>query len=190
MFVQVLETPNPATLKFAPGRDIAPGRVADFSDPVAAAASPLAQRLFQIDGVTRVFLGEDFVAVSKDEQTDWPHLKPFVIDMLTDYFASGAPIFAEQEAQSDANPAAAYEGEAAEIVEQIVDLLDTRVRPAVAQDGGDIVFHDYDEKHGVVRLFMRGACAGCPSSTMTLKQGIENLLKAYVPEVNAVEAVI
>lgn len=195
MFIQVLDTPNPATLKFAPGRDIAGERSADLvSAEQAATVSPLALRLFNIPGVSRVFLGADFVAVTKDEDAQWPHLRAHVIDALADHLQSGAPILADAGegagAGDDAGSAAQYEGEAAEIVEQIIDLIDTRVRPAVAQDGGDIVFHDFDEATGVVRLHMRGACAGCPSSTMTLKQGIENLLKTYVPEVTAVEPVL
>jgi len=157
----------------------------DFPNAETASASPLAQRLFAVGGVEGVFLGADFVTVTKGEG-EWQHLKPMLLGAIMEHFTSGAPVIAEEGA-STASAHAVYDGEDEEIVVQIKDLLDTRVRPAVAQDGGDIVFHGY--KEGTVFLHMRGACAGCPSATMTLKNGIENLLRHYIPEVELVEAV-
>ena len=185
MFIQTESTPNPATLKFLPGRDVmGDGRVADFADAEAAAASPLARRLFQVEGVTGVFLGSDFVTVTKAEG-EWQHLKPALLGAIMEHFTSGALIL--QEGGSGTDVHAAHEGDDAEIVDQIKDLLDTRVRPAVAQDGGDITFQGYD--NGIVYLNMQGACAGCPSSTITLKRGVENMLRHYVPEVTEVRQV-
>jgi Fe-S cluster biogenesis protein NfuA len=185
MFIQTESTPNPATLKFLPGREVLPEGAMDFPNAETASASPLAQRLFAVGGVEGVFLGADFVTVTKGEG-EWQHLKPMLLGAIMEHFTSGAPVIAEEGA-STASAHAAYDGEDEEIVMQIKDLLDTRVRPAVAQDGGDIVFHGY--KEGTVFLHMRGACAGCPSATMTLKNGIENLLRHYIPEVELVEAV-
>jgi Fe-S cluster biogenesis protein NfuA len=182
MFIQTEATPNPATLKFLPGRPVLPGATADFPDAVSAAPSPLAQRLFAVDGVTGVFLGEDFVTVTKDDQ-DWAHLKPALLGAIMEHFASGAPVMEGDTGSGHAE----HDGPDAEIVVQIKELLDTRVRPAVAQDGGDITFHGFER--GVVYLHMKGACAGCPSSTMTLKMGIENLLRHYIPEVTEVRPV-
>mgnify|MGYP006272953905 CR=1 FL=1 len=193
MFIQTEATPNPDTLKFLPGQAVAgDAGPYDFADRSEAGISRLAQALFDVDGVARVFFGQDFVSVSKHEDRDWKHLKPMVLAAIMDHFVAGLPII--DDAASLADPASeddtVYEGEAAEIVSEIRELIDTRVRPAVAQDGGDIIFHKFEVDTGIVHLHMRGACAGCPSSTMTLKQGIENMLKAYVPEVNAVEAVL
>ncbi len=181
MFIQTEETPNPATLKFLPGRDVMTAGTADFTTVETAARSPLAQRLFSVKGVAGVFLGADFVAVTKDDSADWSLLKPHILGAIMDHFSSGAPVI-EADAASDAAA-----GEDSEVITQIKELLDTRVRPAVAGDGGDIVFHRFE--NGVVYLHMQGACSGCPSSTATLKHGIENMLKYYVPEVIAVEAV-
>ncbi len=185
MFIQTEATPNPATLKFLPGREVLGEGAMDFPSAETAGPSPLAQRLFSVPGVTGVFLGPDFITVTKDE-TEWQHLKPVVLGAIMEHFTSGAPVLADASATEE-SAHAAYDGEDEEIVAQIKDLLDTRVRPAVAQDGGDIVFHGF--KEGTVYLHMRGACAGCPSSTMTLKNGIENLLRHYIPEVELVEAV-
>ena len=182
MFIQTEDTPNPNTMKFLPGREIAPDNPREFATPEEAESSMLARELFAIDGVTGVFCGADYVSVSKDETVDWPHIKPAIFGTLMDALQSGAPLFADDAGEADFEPDS---GPAKEIKE----IIDTRVRPAVARDGGDIIFKGFDEQTGVVALVMRGACAGCPSSTMTLKSGIENLLKHYVPEVIAVEAV-
>ncbi len=182
MFIQTESTPNPATLKFLPGRSVLPEGSADFPDREAAQSSPLARRLFDIDGVDGVFLGADFISVAKAD-VDWAHVKPAILGAIMEHFASGAPVM-EGEAQDGH---ASHDGPDAAIVAQIKELLDTRVRPAVAQDGGDITFHGFER--GVVFLNMRGACAGCPSSTMTLKMGIENLLRHYIPEVTEVRPV-
>jgi Fe-S cluster biogenesis protein NfuA len=181
MFIQTEPTPNPATLKFLPGKSVMPSGTADFASPGAAERSPLARRLFAIDGVARVFLGSDFVSVTKTGEHEWHVLKPPILGALMEHFTSGAPIV-EADAAAAA-PSAADD----EIVTQIKELLDTRVRPAVAQDGGDIVYRGFER--GVVYLHMQGACAGCPSSTATLKMGIENMLRHYVPEVVRVESV-
>ena len=189
MFIQTEATPNPATLKFLPGRDVTGGAPREFASlEEAQAASPLASELLQIDGVERVFLGADFVSVSKAEDRDWAHLKPAILAAIMDHYVAGGPALAG--AAASGHDARTYEGEAAETVAKIKELLDARVRPAVAGDGGDIVFESYDEESGVVRLHMRGACSGCPSSTMTLKSGIENLFRHYLPEVRAVEAAV
>ena len=189
MFIQTESTPNPETMKFLPGREVlGVGGAMDFSDADAAAISPLASRLFASGLVTRVYLGSDFITVTKSDG-DWQHVKPVVLGAIMEHFISNEPIVTETDGEAaDAGPdLKSYEGEEAEIVEQIVELLDTRVRPAVAQDGGDITFYRYED--GVVFLEMRGSCAGCPSATMTLQSGIENLLKHYVPEVRRVEPV-
>ena len=186
MFIQTEDTPNPDTLKFLPGQDVLPGATLDFRSESDAASSPLAERLFRIKGVTGVFYGGDFIAVSKTD-AEWKHIKPAILGAIMEHFTSGAPLVSEGATpQGDAH--GNYEGDDAEIVEQIIELLDTRVRPAVANDGGDITFKRWDGRSGTVFLHMRGSCAGCPSSTMTLKSGIERLLKHYVPEVVAVEA--
>jgi Fe-S cluster biogenesis protein NfuA len=183
MFIQTEPTPNPATLKFLPGRAVMPDGTANFTAAADAGRSPLAQRLFGLPGVTGVFLGSDFITVSKDEASDWYQLKPSVLGLIMEHFTSGQPIV------TGADPAAAA-GDAEEddeIVLQIKELLETRVRPAVAQDGGDIIFDSFTD--GVVFLHMQGSCAGCPSSTATLKAGIENMLRHYIPEVQEVRAV-
>lgn len=182
MFIQTEATPNPATLKFLPGQTVLNAGSADFPTEESAHVSPLAKRLFMVEGVTGVFLGPDFITVTKDDQ-DWAHLKPAILGVIMEHFTSGQPVM-ETEARAGH---VEVEGEDKVIVGQITELLDTRVRPAVAQDGGDITFHGFDK--GVVYLHMRGACAGCPSSTMTLKMGIENLLKHYIPEVTEVRPV-
>ena len=186
MFIQTEATPNPNTLKFLPGREIAPGRPREFESAEDAADSPLAADLFLIDGVSGVFFGDAFIAITKTTEFEWDHIKPFLLGAIMDGLQSGRPVLGEAETESGH---AAYEGESSEVVQEIISLIDTRVRPAVAQDGGDILFHSYLKDTGIVRLKMRGACAGCPSSTMTLKAGIENLLKHYIPEIQAVEAV-
>lgn len=193
MFIQTEPTPNPNTIKFLPGLEVAGSSGPfDFPSIKEARSSLLARALFQLDSVERVFLGSDFVSVSKTEESEWTQLKPLVLATIMDHFVAGLPAvdpdFSNKSDTSEAGDD--YSGEAAEIVEEIKELIDTRVRPAVAQDGGDIVFHRFEVETGVVHLSMRGACAGCPSSTYTLKQGIENMLKAYVPEVTAVEAVL
>lgn len=185
MFIQTETTPNPATLKFLPGDIVLATGTADFPAADTAAKSPLASRIFAVEGVTGVFLGRDFVTVTKGEDVPWDHLKPSVLGAIMEHFQSGA---AAIEGDVPANAGhASHEGEDAEIVVQIKELLDTRVRPAVAQDGGDITFHGFDR--GIVYLHMQGACAGCPSSTLTLKMGIENLLRHYIPEVIEVRPV-
>ena len=182
MFIQTEATPNPATLKFLPGQTVLGAGSADFPTADSAEVSPLAKRLFKVEGVEGVFLGPDFITITKDDQ-DWAHLKPALLGVIMEHFTSGAPVM-ESDARADHEE---HDGPDKHIVAQITELLDTRVRPAVAQDGGDITFHGFDQ--GVVYLHMRGACAGCPSSTMTLKMGIENLLKHYVPEVSEVRPV-
>ena len=185
MFIQTEATPNPATLKFLPGQSVLDAGTADFPSADTAGKSPLAQRIFDVDGVTGVFLGTDFVTVTKIDGTEWDVLKAPVLGAIMEHFQSGQP--AVDSADAGAGGHAEHSGEDADIVNQIKELLDTRVRPAVAQDGGDIVFHGFDR--GVVYLHMQGACAGCPSSTLTLKMGIENLLRHYIPEVVEVRPV-
>ncbi|MFV0411260.1 MAG: NifU family protein [Paracoccus sp. (in: a-proteobacteria)] len=183
MFIQTETTPNPATLKFLPGRPVLEEGTADFTSSEAAAVSPLAARIFGISGVVGVFLGSDFVTVTKTDSVQWDHIKAALLGAIMEHYQSGAPVMegAAKAAHAD------HSGEDEEIVTQIKELLDTRVRPAVAQDGGDITFHGFDR--GVVYLHMQGACAGCPSSTMTLKMGIENLLRHYIPEVTEVRPI-
>ena len=186
MFIQTEATPNPATLKFMPGQAVMGSQPpADFPNAEAAKASPLASALFALEHVTGVFFGADFITVTKDD-AEWQHIKPAILTLIMDHFVAGLPVMPQREVE-----AAAQEDEAgpdAEIIGAIKQLLDTRVRPAVAQDGGDIVFHGY--RDGVVSLHMRGACAGCPSATATLKHGIENLLRHYIPSVTEVRAVM
>lgn len=189
MFIQTEATPNPDTVKFLPGLPVAGFRGPfDYPDSTSAKSSLLARALFQVDGVERVFLGSDFVSIGKAAAKDWKHVKPMVLAAIMDHYMAGLPVV-DDEADTAA-PAPAYDGPDAEIVAEIMELIETRVRPAVAQDGGDITFERFDPATGVVHLSMRGACAGCPSSTMTLKMGIENMLKTYIPEVTAVEAVV
>jgi Fe-S cluster biogenesis protein NfuA len=180
MFIETEGTPNPATLKFLPGRDILGDKTADFADADAALISPLAEALFGLEGVARVFLGGDFVTITKTPVVEWQALKPQVLGLLMEHLVNDRPILRENvtlEAE-DVDPADA------EIVAHIKELLDTRIRPAVASDGGDIIFRGF--RDGVVSLLMQGSCAGCPSSTATLKHGIENMLKHYIPEVSSV----
>lgn len=181
MFIQTEDTPNPSTLKFIPGRIVMSEGTADFRDADSTGRSPLAKGLFAVDGVDGVFLGSDFVSVTKQADAEWFSLKPAVLAAIMDHFTSGMPVI-------EGNLAEVASGEPdSEIVVQIKEILDTRVRPAVAQDGGDITFHDFDD--GVVYLHMQGSCSGCPSSTATLKAGIENMLRYYIPEVREVRAV-
>ncbi|MGB3315085.1 MAG: NifU family protein [Albidovulum sp.] len=184
MFIQTESTPNPATLKFLPGQTVLGTGTADFPQADTADKSPLAKRIFAVEGVTGVFLGTDFVTVTKAEAVLWDHIKPAILGAIMEHFQSGQPVIEGERAES---AHAAHDGPDGEIVKQIKELLDTRVRPAVAQDGGDITFHGFDR--GIVYLHMQGACAGCPSSTLTLKMGIENLLRHYIPEVVEVRPV-
>jgi Fe-S cluster biogenesis protein NfuA len=194
MYIETEATPNPATLKFLPRRQVMSAGTREFTSPEAAEASPLAQALFDLGEVTGVFFGSDFVSVTAAPGADWPSLKPQVVSVLLDHFVSGAPLFASGGASGFAVPAAedelldgiADDPADADIVDQIKDLIETRVRPAVANDGGDIIYRGFRE--GVVFLTMQGACSGCPSSSATLKHGIESLLKHYVPEVTEVRA--
>ncbi len=188
MFIQTESTPNPATLKFLPGKEVLVDGTADFRDAASAAeASPLAARLFDIDGVTGVFFGYDFITVTKDGP-DWQHLKPAILGAIMEHFMSGQPIMAHAgPAPETSETDEFYDKEDEELVLTIKELLDTRVRPAVAQDGGDITFRGF--QNGTVFLHMKGSCAGCPSSTATLKHGIQNLLRHFVPEVEQVEQV-
>ena len=185
MFIQTEDTPNPAALKFLPGRAVLDSGVADFTNRTAAEPSPLARLLFEIDGVEGVFLGSDFVTVTKSGDKAWQVLKPMVLGAIMDHFTSGAPVMETGAANAD-DEEFSDEGVDGEIISQIKELIETRVRPSVAQDGGDIVYRGF--KNGTVYLNLRGSCAGCPSSTATLKIGIENMLKHYVPEVQNVEA--
>ena len=187
MFIQTESTPNPATLKFLPGREVmGEGAVADFPTSDTAGRSPLAAALFAVPDVTRVFFGSDFISVTKGEG-DWKHIKPAILGAIMEHFTRGAPLMTGDAEEAD--DSAEYGEGDPEIVAQIRELIDTRVRPAVAADGGDIIFKGFDGGSGIVYLHMRGSCAGCPSSTMTLRNGIENMLRHYVPEVSAVEAV-
>jgi len=209
MFIQTEETPNPAVLKFIPGRAVmGDAQPADFPNIEAAAASPLAQSLFQHSDVENVFLGADFIAVTKAQnaEANWQQLKPQLLAIIMDFFMSGAPIMHENLGDSDIKDTAGtdssgtdssdtdssgnqtQDNENAEIITAIKQLLDTRVLPAVAQDGGDIIFHNYED--GIVYLHMRGACAGCPSATATLQQGVENLLKHFVPVIKEVRPIM
>lgn len=184
MFIQTEQTPNPATLKFLPGRDVMSQGTADFTDPAAATRSPLAERLFRIEGVSGVFLGSDFVTVTKTMDQDWMVLKPAILGIIMEHFTAGRPVILAEEVAQDAVEDGAEDDEVSAVIRE---LIDTRVRPAVAQDGGDILFRGFED--GVVYLHMQGACSGCPSSTATLKMGIENMLRHYVPEVVEVRAV-
>jgi Fe-S cluster biogenesis protein NfuA len=179
MFIQTEDTPNPSTLKFIPGQIVMSTGTADFRTADTAGRSPLARTLFAVSGVDGVFLGSDFVSVTKAADAEWFSVKPAVLAAIMDHYISGLPAVEEAEAVVAGEPDS-------EIVLQIKEILETRVRPAVAQDGGDIVFHDFDD--GVVYLEMHGSCSGCPSSTATLKAGIENMLRYYIPEVREVRA--
>ncbi len=180
MFIQTEDTPNPATLKFIPGVGVMSSGTVHFSSIDEAGASPLARRLFAVDGVSDVFLGHDFLSITKNDSREWFTIKPGVLAAIMEHYASGMPVI-ETSSEDEA-----VESDDNETVQQIKHLLDTRVRPAVAMDGGDIVFKSFED--GVVTLRMRGACQGCPSSTATLKMGIENMLRHYIPEVQEVRA--
>ena len=184
MFIQTESTPNPATLKFLPGQTVLDAGSADFPTPDTAERSPLATRVFAVSGVSAVFFGTDFVTVTKDEAIEWDHIKPAILGAIMEHYQSGQAVMVGDRPDTGH---AAHDGPDGDIVNQIKELLDTRVRPAVAQDGGDITFHGFEQ--GVVYLHMQGACAGCPSSTLTLKMGIENLLRHYIPEVVEVRPV-
>jgi len=189
MFIETETTPNPNTLKFLPGREVMASGTREFTDHEAAEVSPLASALFSLGDVTGVFFGSDFISVTAAPGVDWTMLKPQIVAVLLDHFVTGAPLFAGGDAAAIAVPDEDdFDDDPADadVIAQIRELIDTRVRPAVAGDGGDIVYRGFRE--GVVFLTMQGACAGCPSSTATLKQGIEGLLKHYVPEVNEVRA--
>jgi Fe-S cluster biogenesis protein NfuA len=181
MFIQTEATPNPATLKFLPGRNVLGEGTAEFREADEATDSPLAQRLFAVPGVSSVFFGGDFITVTKSN-AEWQHLKPAVLGAIMEHYLSGAPVVEAE--KSEVASEEFFDAGDAETVQTIKDLLETRVRPAVAQDGGDITFRGY--KDGVVFLNMRGSCAGCPSSTATLRHGIENLMRHFVPEVREV----
>ena len=188
MFIQTEATPNPATLKFIPGKPVLPGSTRDYRSADEASESPLAERLFSIKGVSGVFLGQDFVTVTKKDG-EWQHLKPAILGSIMEHFMSGKPVMGSASVLSEVQDAGGEffdEGDEA-IVLTIKELLETRVRPAVAQDGGDITFRGF--RDGKVYLNMKGSCAGCPSSTATLKHGVQNLLRHFVPEVQEVEAV-
>jgi len=184
MFNETEGTPNPATLKFLPGRDVMGTGTADFAGPDTTARSPLASALFALPGVARVFLGGDFITITKLDGIAWQTLKPQVLGTIMEHFVAGRPVIEGGDADA---PDEDVDPEDMEIVAQIKELIDTRVRPAVAGDGGDIIFRGY--RDGIVRLHMQGACSGCPSSRATLKHGIENMLRHYVPEVQSVEQV-
>jgi Fe-S cluster biogenesis protein NfuA len=184
MFIQTEQTPNPASLKFLPGCEVMVRGTAEFTGADKASSSPLAQQLFRVEGVAGVFLGGDFVTVTKTEAANWIALKPLILGVIMEHFTTGRPVMNDEHLHENASSVSDTDSE---IVKQIKELLDTRIRPVVAQDGGDIEFHSFES--GVVFLTMRGACAGCPSSTATLKNGIENLLRHFIPEVNEVRAV-
>ncbi len=189
MFIQTEATPNPATLKFLPGKVVLETGTVDYRAPEEAANSPLATKLFAVEGVEGVFFGYDFITVTKDD-TDWQHLKPAILGAVMEHFMSGAPVINDGAAESagDDDGEEFFAESDAETVGMIKELLDTRVRPAVAQDGGDITFKGFE--NGVVYLHMRGACAGCPSSTATLQHGIQNLLRHFLPDVQEVRPVV
>ncbi len=195
MIIETEKTPNPSTLKFLPGRAVMESGTRDFASPEEAEASPLAEALFTLGDVTGVFFGQDFISVTIGPGADWVSAKPEILAILTDHFSANMPLFRESSAAGISVPGEADDGAEefpledpadADIVAQIKELVDTRVRPAVAQDGGDIRYRGFSQ--GIVYLTMQGACSGCPSSTMTLKNGIEQLLKHYVPEVTEVRA--
>lgn len=185
MFIQTEQTPNPATLKFLPGCTVMGSGTANFAERDSAVRSPLAQRLFELPEVGGVFLGGDFITITKSGDGDWHQLKPAVLAVIMEHFTAGRPVLTAAEDSSAAGAQSVEEDD--EVVTQIKELLETRVRPAVAMDGGDIIFHDFED--GVVYLHMQGSCSGCPSSTATLKAGIENMLRHYIPEVVEVRAI-
>ena len=184
MFIQTEETPNPSTLKFLPGREVLPNGSMDFRSEQDAKNSPLAEALFNVDGVVGVFLSDDFITITKRDDKDWHLMKPGLLGVIMEHFTANRPVIISDDENSKSGSSVKDEDD--DVVLQIKELLYTRVRPAVAQDGGDIVFEDFTD--GTVTVQMRGACAGCPSSTATLKMGIENMLKHYIPEVKEVVA--
>ena len=184
MFIQTEETPNPSTLKFLPGREVLPNGSMDFRSEQDAKNSPLAEALFNVDGVVGVFLSDDFITITKRDDKDWNLMKPGLLGVIMEHFTANRPVIISDDENSKSGSSVQDEDE--DVVLQIKELLYTRVRPAVAQDGGDIVFEDFTD--GTVTVQMRGACAGCPSSTATLKMGIENMLRHYIPEVKEVVA--
>ena len=184
MFIQTEETPNPSTLKFLPGREVLPNGSVDFRSEQDAKKSPLAEALFNVDGVVGVFLSDDFITITKRNDKDWHLMKPGLLGVIMEHFTANRPVIISDDENSKSGSSVQDEDE--DVVLQIKELLYTRVRPAVAQDGGDIVFEDFTD--GTVTVQMRGACAGCPSSTATLKMGIENMLRHYIPEVKEVVA--
>ncbi|MGO4706519.1 NifU family protein [Microvirga sp. 2MCAF38] len=186
MFIQTEATPNPATLKFLPGRIVMPEGTFEARDAQSATASPLAERLFTVPGVTSVFFGYDFISVTKNDG-EWQHLKPAILGGIMEHFMAGAPVLNTGTASSDEDGEEFFDDADAATVETIKELLETRIRPAVAGDGGDITFRGF--KDGVVYLVMKGACSGCPSSTATLRHGIQNLLRHFLPDVREVQAV-
>src|SRR5918998_1560061 len=186
MFIQTEATPNPATLKFLPGKVVMPEGTFDARDPKGAAASPLAQRLFDVPGVAGVFFGHDFITVTKTDG-EWQHLKPAILGAIMEHFMAGTPILLDQDGAAAEGGEEFFEAEDAATVETIKELLETRIRPAVAGDGGDITFRGF--RDGTVYLTMKGACSGCPSSTATLRHGIQNLLRHFLPDVREVQAV-
>ena len=186
MFIQTETTPNPNTMKFLPGQDVLGERTAFFTDSDNAKASPLASALFVLSDIRAVFFGSDFITVTKTEGSNWDVLKPQILTTVMEHYQSGLPLMGAATTEK-AVSGETYSEDEQQVVDQIKELIETRVRPAVAQDGGDIIFHSF--KEGIVKLEMHGACSGCPSSTATLKSGIENMLKHYIPEVVTVEAV-
>ena len=183
MFIQTEPTPNPNVLKFLPGRDVSPVAALEYRTIDEATASPLAEALFELEGVDGVFFGADYVSVTRQPQgPDWSEMKAPILGVVMDYFVSGQPLTRGASAETDG-----HAEDDSEIVAEIKALLDSRIRPAVAQDGGDILFDSFDESTGVLNLRMRGACAGCPSSSATLKAGVEQMMRHYVPEVTRVE---
>jgi Fe-S cluster biogenesis protein NfuA len=188
MFIQTETTPNPAVLKFLPGRELLKEGAREFRDIDDARASPLAEALFALNGVTRVFFAGEFLTVTKADDYDWAYMKAPILAAIMDHFTSGLALMRDED--SDGHAEDVYEGDTAAIVAEIKDLLDSRIRPAVAQDGGDILFSKFEPDTGVLWLHMRGACSGCPSSSATLKAGVENMMRHYVPEVTRVEQTI
>jgi Fe-S cluster biogenesis protein NfuA len=186
MFIQTETTPNPATLKFLPGRSVMTDGTLEMRDGAAAAQSPLAQALFSVPGVAGVFFGPDFISVTKGEG-EWQHMKPAILGIIMEHFTSGAPLLAGGVTGAEGDGEEFFDASHADTVATIKELLESRIRPAVAGDGGDITFRGF--KDGIVYLSMKGACSGCPSSTATLKHGIQNLLRHYLPEVQDVEQV-
>ena len=186
MFIQTEQTPNPQTLKFLPGKVVMDEGTAFFQNIDKTSNSPLAKKLFDVDGVTGVFFGSDFITVTKNDSLDWQVMKPLILGTIMDHFNSGEPTI-NNETNDKEEKSLLENSEDSDIVKQIKELLDTRVRPAVAMDGGDIVYDNFE--NGIVYLHMQGACSGCPSSMATLKMGIENMLKHYIPEVKEVRPV-